>query len=207
MVLVVGSFEKEAEAEQALVRLRGAGLTEDESILIANARPDVQPAAQAETDAPDAVTARASAAAAEPTAESANEVASDQDTGPALDAAASEGATYTRESRDEPAMANTSEKEAESAVNSAALGSAIGVFVGGGAMGPLGIALGAVVGGGAGLAASLVARGLSQSEAEQYEADVLAGRYLVAVETERHSADEVRALLKDSGVQQVQVQS
>ena len=39
MVLVVGSFEKEAQAEQALVRLRGAGLSEDESILIANARP------------------------------------------------------------------------------------------------------------------------------------------------------------------------
>ena len=71
----------------------------------------------------------------------------DSDSGPALDAAASEGATYTRESRDEPAMANTSEKEAESAVNSAALGAAVGVFVGGGAMGPLGIALGAVVGG------------------------------------------------------------
>ena len=39
MVLVVGSFENEAQAEQALVRLRGAGLSEDESILIANARP------------------------------------------------------------------------------------------------------------------------------------------------------------------------
>jgi hypothetical protein len=201
MVLVVGSFEKEAEAEQALVRLRGAGLTEDESILIANARPE----AQAGADAPDAVTARASAAATEPTAESVNEVA--PDTGPALDAAASEGATYTRASREEPAMSNTSEKEAESAVNSAALGSAIGVFIGGGAMGPLGIALGAVVGGGAGLATAFVARGLSQSEAEQYEADVLAGRYLVAVETERHSADELRALLQESGVQQVQVQS
>ena len=66
-------------------------------------------------------------------------------------------------------MANTSEKEAESAVNSAALGSAVGVFVGGGAMGPLGIALGAVVGGGAGLAAALVGRGLSQNEAQEYE--------------------------------------
>jgi hypothetical protein len=203
MVLVVGSFENEAQAEQALVRLRGAGLSEDESILIANARPQAEPA----TDAPNSVTARASAAAAEPTAESANEVSPDPDSGPALDAAASEGATYTRESRDEPAMANTSEKEAESAVNSAALGAAVGVFVGGGAMGPLGIALGAVAGTGVGLAAALVSRGLSQNEAQEYEADVMAGRYLVAVETERHSADEVRALLKESGVQQVQVQS
>ena len=57
MVLVVGSFEKEAEAEQALVRLRGAGLSEDKSILIANAGPQGEPA----TDAPSAVTARASA--------------------------------------------------------------------------------------------------------------------------------------------------
>ena len=70
-------------------------------------------------------------------------------------------------------------------------------------MGPLGIALGAVVGG-AGAGRALVGRGLSQNEAQEYEADVMAGRYLVAVETERHSADEVRALLK-VGVQQVQV--
>jgi hypothetical protein len=197
MVLVVGSFEREAEAEQALVRLRGAGLTEDESILIANARP-----AQ---EVPDVATARASAAAAEPTAETANEVR--PDTGPALDASASEGATYTRESQDELATANTSEKEAESSINSAALGAAVGVFLGGGLMGPLGLALGAVAGTGAGLAAALIGRGLSKDEAQRYESDVMAGRYLVAVETERHSADEVRALLHESGVQQVQVQS
>ena len=45
-------------------------------------------------------------------------------------------------------MANTSEKEAESAVNSAALRAPWGSSSEVEAMGPLGIALGAVVGGG-----------------------------------------------------------
>jgi outer membrane lipoprotein SlyB len=101
----------------------------------------------------------------------------------------------------------TSEEEAERAVNTAALGGAVGLFVGGGLMGPLGLALGAVAGTGVALAAVPAGRGLSRDEAQRYEADVLAGRYLVAVETDRRPADEVRALLEESGAGPVRVEA
>jgi hypothetical protein len=82
-----------------------------------------------------------------------------------------------------------------------------GRLVGGGLMGPLGLALGAGAGTGVALAAVLAGRGLSRDEAQRSEADVLAGRYLVAVETDRRPADEVRALLEESGVGPVRVEA
>jgi hypothetical protein len=191
MALIVSTFDTQAEAEQALLRLRDAGIEEEEAVLIANTRttPDA-----AEARAAAAAEQRASAAAAADGRAAAPGARPDDDAeGPA--------------GPEDAAVVTTSEQEAESTVNTAALGGAVGLFVGGGLMGPLGLALGAVAGTGVALAAVLVSRGLSKEEAQRYEGDVLAGRYLVAVETDRRSPEEVRALLEESGAGRVQVEA
>jgi hypothetical protein len=182
VTVVVGSFDTQAQAEQALLRLRDAGLAPEEAVLIANIR-----------TTPDAAEARATAAEAEARTSAAGALGEEAAEGPPGPAGA--------------AVVTTSEQEAEVAVNTAALGGAVGLFVGGGLMGPLGLALGAVAGTGVALAAVLAGRGLSRDEAQRSEADVLAGRYLVAVETARRAPEAVRALLEASGVGPVQVEA
>ena len=177
MALIVGRFEKQDQAEQALLRLRDAGIEQEEAVLIANNR-----------TIPDAAEARAAAAEAE-------------------QRVSAEGAPADPAGPEDTAVVTTSEEDTDRAVNSAALGGALGLFIGGGLMGPLGLALGVVAGTGVALAAVLAGRGLSKEEAQQYEADVLAGRYLVAVETDRRPPEEVRALLEASGVEQVRIES
>ena len=182
MALIVGSFVSQQQAEAALLRLRESGVSEDDSVLIANATPAPTTAAAAGVaDAPASEVLAAEEASEAPVGETPDE---------------EHGLT---------GAANVSEKDADNALNSAALGAAVGVFVGGGLMGPLGIALGAVAGTGVGLAATLMGRGLSRDEAESYEADVLAGRYLVAVESGERTPEDVRALMEESGVAQVKV--
>jgi len=182
MALIVGSFVSQQQAEAALLRLRESGVSEDDSVLIANATPAPTTAAAAGVaDAPASEVLAAEEASEAPVGETPDE---------------EQGLT---------GAANVSEKDADNALNSAALGAAVGVFVGGGLMGPLGIALGAVAGTGVGLAATLMGRGLSRDEAESYEADVLAGRYLVAVESGERTPEDVRALMEESGVAQVKV--
>jgi hypothetical protein len=185
MALIVGSFVGQQQAEAALLRLRESGIPESDTVLIANA-----------TEAP--TTAAAAGVADAPASE-------------VLTAAEAVEAPVGEAPEEEHGVAagghNVSEKEADNAVNSAALGAAVGVFIGGGLMGPLGLALGAVAGTGVGLAAILAGRGLSRDEAERYEADVLTGRYLVAVETEGRTPEDVRALMEESGVAQVKVEA
>lgn len=192
MALIVGSFQTQEGAEQALARLLESGIQPEEAVMVANAR-------GSDLEGPrgpdDALAARNAAAAAEPTAAAA-----------AAGAAADADGAPEAISDDSPEI-NTTEKESEGTVNSAALGAAVGLFVGGGIFGPLGLALGAVAGTGMGLASALAARGLSSNEAQRSETDVLAGRYLVAVETDRQPAEEIRARLQDAGVDQVQVQA
>jgi hypothetical protein len=190
MAVIVGRFDTQAQAEQALLRLYDAGIEPEEATLVANTR--TTPGAT-EARTPDATEARAAAAEAEARVSAARAPAAGEAAGPA-------GA-------EDAAGANTTEKETESAVNTASLGAAVGLFVGGAAMGPLGLALGAVAGTGVALAAVLAGRGLSQDEAQRYEADVLAGRYLVAVETDRRTPEEVRALLEESGGGPAQVEA
>jgi hypothetical protein len=184
MALIVGSFLSQAQAEEALLRLRDAGISQDDAVLIANARtpqdgatPDGQPA-----------TAAGAPAETEATGAPAEEAAVDLP-------------------EENPAVTHSSEKEAEDTVNKAAFGAAVGLFIGGGLMGPLGIALGSLAGTGVGLAAALVGRGLPSDEAQRHEADLLAGRYLVAVETDSRPAEEVQGLLEESGVAQVKVET
>ena len=183
MALIVGSFVSQQQAEAALLRLRESGVSEDNSVLIANATQAATTAAEAGVaDAPAGEVLAAEEAVEAPVGET-----------PDGERGLAGGGT------------NLSEKDTNSAVNSAALGAAAGVFVGGGMMGPLGIALGAVVGTGVGLAATLAGRGLSRDEAEGYEADVLAGRYLVAVEAGERRPEDVQALMEEAGVAQVRV--
>jgi hypothetical protein len=184
MALIVGSFLSQSQAEQALLRLQEGGIGQDEAVLIANAATPQDGAAPDGQPASTPTETERVPSPAEP---------------------AAEGAVESPD--EEPAAAASSEKEAEDAVNKAALGAAVGLFVGGGLMGPLGIALGSIVGTGMGLAAALVSRGLPSDEAERREADLLAGRYLVAVETDRKPAEEVQAMLEESGVAQVKVES
>jgi hypothetical protein len=183
MALIVGSFVSQQQAEAALLRLRESGVSEDDTVLIANATQAPTTAAEAGVaDAPASEVLAAEEAVEAPVGETPDEERSLTGGG-----------------------ANLSEKEADNAVNTAALGAAVGVFVGGGLMGPLGIALGAVAGTGVGLAATLVGRGLSPDEAGGYEADVLAGRYLVAVEAGGRRPEDVQALMEEAGVAQVKV--
>jgi hypothetical protein len=180
MALIIGSFLSQSQAEQALLRLQEGGIGQDEAVLIANvATPQDGAAPDGQPASTPTETERRAAPAEEVAVEPLDE---------------------------EEAAANSSEKEAEDTVNKAALGAAVGLFVGGGLMGPLGLALGSIAGTGVGLAAALVGRGLPSDEAERREADLLAGRYLVAVETDRKPADEVQALLEESGVAQVKVE-
>ncbi len=192
MALIVGSFVSQQQAEAALLRLRDAGLAEDETVLIANA-------AAAPTTAAEAGVAATTAGEARPAAEAVE----------ARPPAAAVEAPGGEAPDGEPGLSgeNQTEKEAEASVNSAALGAAVGTFVGGGLMGPLGLALGAVAGTGVGLTATLVGRGLSRDEAQRYESDVLAGRYLVAVESDDRKPEDVRALMEESGVAQVKVEA
>ena len=187
MALIVGSFVSQQQAEVALLRLRDAGLAEDETVLIANATAAADDGGRSRRGGHHRRAKRWPAAEAVEA--------------PGGEAPGGEPGAST-------ARANQpSEKEAENSVNSAALGAAVGTFVGGGLMGPLGLALGAVAGTGVGLAATLVGRGLSRDEAERYESDVLAGRYLVAVESGDRKPEDVRALMEESGVAQVKVEA
>lgn len=67
------------------------------------------------------------------------------------------------------------------AVDGATIGAAVGAVIGGALLGPVGAVLGGAAVG-SGLAAALMSRGLAQREAEEYEAQLNAGRVVVAVE-------------------------
>lgn len=105
-----------------------------------------------------------------------------------------------------PAETRRPTSETDEAITNAALGAAIGVILGGGLFRPLGIVIGGLAG--TGIVAALTARGVPAQEAQEYEAQLSAGRYLVAVESEsaEHGPAEVRALLQEEGVDRVIVE-
>jgi len=96
------------------------------------------------------------------------------------------------------------DQRANTQVDLAVVGGAIGAVLGGALLGPIGAVLGGVAAGG-GLAAALGPHGVSDEEAEAYERRLHAGRYVLAVRidgTER--SGEVRRAMTAAGADRIE---
>lgn len=89
-------------------------------------------------------------------------------------------------------------------VDTAMVGGAIGVVVGGFLLGPIGAVIGGVAAGG-GLTAALGGLGVTHDGATEYQRRLHAGRYVLAVREDGRT-DEVRRVLSASGADDVEVE-
>ncbi len=202
MAVLVGVFENQTDAERAYLRLREAGVVEDNLALISNARGAGVATSAAELDAERSAEAASGSDDVEVRIAGANSPsiapAEALDLGPPDD----DDEQRRAQSHGGPPEAVVESKSEDSGMDSAALGAAIGAVAGGGMAGPLGVIAGIAAGGAIG--AALAMRGLPKGDADSYEEALRQGRYLVAVEADEPTP-EMRAILDVAGASSVKV--
>jgi uncharacterized membrane protein len=96
------------------------------------------------------------------------------------------------------------DQRANTQVDVAVAGGAVGAVVGGFLLGPLGAVAGGLLAGG-GLAAALVPHGVTREEAEAYERRLHQGRVVLAVRTPTDEiADAARRIMSESGAEEIE---
>jgi hypothetical protein len=98
---------------------------------------------------------------------------------------------------------DTPEQRGHWAVDAATVGAAVGVVVGGALLGPVGALIGGAAAGG-GLAAAFKSRGMAEREAQEYEAQLRAGRVVLAVDA-GDRVSMVEAILDRAGARRITV--
>jgi hypothetical protein len=95
------------------------------------------------------------------------------------------------------------EQRGHRSLDAAAVGAVVGAVAGGALLGPIGAVVGGAAAGG-GLAALLSSRGVERAAAEEYERQLEAGQYVLAVEAGEREA-EARHALASVGAERIVV--